>query len=199
MKRITVLLALFLLSSGMVLANEKILIKEGLTKRYRYNKPIKFVERGVVFYVYPNGDLDFNDRNHYRRGRVSVGYNAPGGRFYYRSNPYRSRIIYDYHGRVKRIKNIYIGYDRLGRVKRIGDIYINYNRRGWVSHVGGLYVYYNRFGEIRGYEGYVNGDNEYRYKKHPRKFRYNDHEYTDKKRRTYRAHDDDDDDDYDDD
>ena len=170
MKKITLLLASFFLIGSFTYANENILAKgdyyQGLTKRYRYTKPIKFVERGVEFFVFPNGEFNFNtNRRSYRgsRERINTSYYGPGHLNYsFPSKRYRgSRIYYDRLGRVKSIGNTYIRYDRLGRIVKAGNVYIDYNRRGLVSNIGGLYIRYNRWGKIAYLDGYVN-DYDYR-------------------------------------
>ncbi|MEM6722293.1 MAG: hypothetical protein AAF611_23400 [Bacteroidota bacterium] len=128
----------------------------GLTNRYRYAQPIQFVERGVEFFVFLNGEFDFNTHPvNYRRGRrstVNTTYGAPRVRT--RVNRYNTRNIgvrveHDFNGRVRRIGNLFINYDRFGRVKRIGSIYMRYhNRHGLLRQIGGLRLQYNRRGRL---------------------------------------------------
>ncbi|MGH1387555.1 hypothetical protein [Kordia sp.] len=130
--------------------------ENGLTNRYRYAQPIKFVERGVEFFVFLNGEFDFNTHPvNYRRGRRSTAnrtYGAPRVRT--RGNRHNTRNIgvrveHDYNGRVRRIGNLFINYDRFGRVKRIGSIYMRYhNRHGKLKQVGGLRLKYNYRGRL---------------------------------------------------
>lgn len=162
------------LTIGLAHANDKSHLKTekvaGLTKRYFKNKPIKFVERGVEFYIFPNGEFDFNTRNiehSDRRRAINVSFNTPGGNIHYSTsrNPYRrrARISYDYLGRIRSIGNTFIAYDRLGRIKKAGRVYIDYNRRGLVSHVGGLTIRYNRWGKVITIDGHVKRYNRYDY------------------------------------
>ncbi len=158
--------------SGFAFANENPLNKgekiEGLTKRYRYTKSIKFVERGVEFYVFPNGKFDYNRRRISHRGRngVNINYNSGNSSLYYRSirkSPYRSISVgYDYLGRICTVGGVPVNYDRYGNVQHIGSVYVGYNRRNRVSSVGNLYIYYNRWGHISNLEGYVNDYNHKR-------------------------------------
>ncbi|WP_298511518.1 hypothetical protein [uncultured Kordia sp.] len=130
--------------------------ENGLTNRYRYAQPIQFVERGVEFFVFLNGEFDFNTHPvDYRRGRrstVNTTHGAPRVRT--RANRYNTRNIgvrveHDFNGRVRRIGNLFINYDRFGRVKRIGSIYMRYhNRHGKVKQIGGLRLKYNRRGRL---------------------------------------------------
>ncbi|WP_420573917.1 hypothetical protein [Kordia sp.] len=130
--------------------------KNGLTNRYRYAQPIQFVERGVEFFVFLNGEFDFNTHpvsyRRTRRSSVNATYGAPRVRT--RGNRYNTRNIgvrveHDFNGRVRRIGNLFINYDRHGRVKRIGSIYMRYhNRHGKVKQIGGLRLKYNRWGRL---------------------------------------------------
>lgn len=130
--------------------------ENGLTNRYRYAQPIKFVERGVEFFIFQNGEFDFNTHpttyNRTRRGSVNSTYGAPRVRT--RGNRYNTRNIgvrveHDRNGRVRRIGNLFINYDSYGRVKRIGSIYMRYHyRHGKIKQVGGLHLKYNRRGRL---------------------------------------------------
>ena len=71
MKKITLVLATMLLSISSATAtqitadkNSKIL---RITNRYNQARPIQFVERGIEFLVFPNGEFDFNTEG--MRGR----------------------------------------------------------------------------------------------------------------------------------
>ncbi|QHI35601.1 hypothetical protein IMCC3317_09470 [Kordia antarctica] len=130
--------------------------ENGLTNRYRYAQPIKFAERGVEFFIFQNGEFDFNTHpvvyNRTRRGSVNTTYGAP--RVQTRTTRYNTRnsgvrVEHDYNGRVRSIGNLFISYDQLGRVKRIGSIYMRYdNRNGKIKQVGGLHLKYNRWGRL---------------------------------------------------
>lgn len=155
MKKIVLLTAVFLLSMISVSANERRSTINTVAKkessRYGYMQPIRFSERGVAFFVFPNGEFDFNTHPRYRnsRRRVSINttYGAPGGpRSHYYSD-YSVRIEHDHLGRVRRIGNVFLNYDAYGRIKRVGSIYMRY-RHGRLYGVGGLRIYYNRFGDI---------------------------------------------------
>ena len=97
---------------------------------HRMADPVKVRERGINFYVFPNGTFDFNALgNHYQ----NAGYAAV-------------RIERDRFGKIRRVGNVYINYNRHGQVSRIGNVFIKYNRRGLVSRVGHKYLHYNRRG-----------------------------------------------------
>ena len=95
---------------------------------YAYTNAVNFIERGIEFYVFPNGEFDFypiylNGRNH---------------RFL--------DIRRNFNGQIRRIENVRIRYDFFGNVTRIGDIFLRY-RRGRLVEVGNLNIRYNRWGE----------------------------------------------------
>ena len=125
--------------------------EHGLMKRYRNAQPIKFVERGVKFFIYPNGEFEYlvNDPVYTRRGTVSVGISTQRGDVFYN---HRGRagasVLYDRFGRIARIGTVPVFYDSWGRVVRTGSVYMDYNRRGWLSQVGGLSVKYNPNGKL---------------------------------------------------
>ena len=118
-----------------------------------YGNPIIFVENGITFSVYPDGEFDF-----YIDDRVNVGADVNFGNTSitfnsgYNYDPY---VQYDDYGAVIQVENIPVYYDYYGRVSQIGDVNIWY-RNGRVHRVGGLYVYYNPRGVFTHYTGYVN-------------------------------------------
>ncbi len=145
--------------------------KNKILTNYRYAQPIVFVERGVEFLIFPDGNFDFNtdayreyyQNNFYRRNRRSVNttYGAPYSRYHRNSGVF---IAHDRDGKVRRIGNVYLNYDRFGRIKRAGTVYMNYTygrRHVTLSQVGGLRVHYNRWGEIVNAQGRVNRNSPY--------------------------------------
>ena len=63
-----------------------------ITKRYRYTQPIMFVERGVEFLIFPNGEFDFNTEI------VDGPFN---GNYFYKQNNSRRRSINAANRRIK--------------------------------------------------------------------------------------------------
>ncbi len=90
----------------------------------RYNDAVTFVERGIKFHIFLNGDFDFNA---------------------HRNNNYGVKIERNRRGKVRRIGNVFINYDYKGNVKRIGNVFMNY-RFGQLIRVGNLYIKYDRWG-----------------------------------------------------
>jgi hypothetical protein len=99
-------------------------------KRYRMAQPIKINVRHITFYVFPNGDFDFNTH----------------GRKYKYGHRRGIHIKRDRFGKIIRVGNVFINYNRYGQISRIGKVFIKYNRRGLVKRVGHKYIHYTRRG-----------------------------------------------------
>lgn len=168
MKKITFLVAgiLFLGINVAKASDKKVLTDDEGKSRYhvdyRNAEPIVFLERGVEFYIFPNGEFDFNTASNYygtnprpRSGGINTTYGAPGVRSNYGPRDRGIIIEHDYMGRVRRVGNTFINYDAYGRVKRIGNVYMKYNSFA-LTQVGGLRIIYDRRGRIIDIVGYVN-------------------------------------------
>jgi hypothetical protein len=168
MKKITFLVAgILFFGMNMAKASDKKVLTDDKGRGryhvdYRDAEPIVFLERGVEFYVFPNGEFDFNTvSNHYsanprpRSGGINTTYGAPRSYSNYGPRERGIRIEHDYMGRVRRVGNAFINYDAFGRVKRIGSVYMRYNSFA-LTQVGGLRIIYNRRGCIIDIIGYVN-------------------------------------------
>jgi hypothetical protein len=162
MKKITLLVASIFLVGSLASASENPVFSDNhktiTAPRYSFDEPISFVERGIEFYVFPNGEFDFNTRpqdsqgdNYYKTAGRRVDEKADR-----RPENYGVRIEHDAFGRVRRVGNTFINYDYNDRVSRIGTIYMRYNRFV-LSQVGGLRIIYNRRGDIVDMVGVVNG------------------------------------------
>lgn len=165
MKKITLLVASIFLVGSMANASENPVFSDNTTiARFSFEEPISFTERGIEFFVFPNGEFDFNTRPddshgdyHYKSAgkRVTIEVNR-------RPENYGVRIEHDAFGRVRRVGNTFINYDFNDRVSRIGTVYMKYNRFA-LSQVGGLRIIYDRrgqivdiFGTVKRYYGYPN-------------------------------------------
>ena len=158
MKKITLLVAsIFLVGS---VANASEIINFSDERRFPVNsidaEPIVFIERGVEFYVFADGQFDFNTRPsegdlYYKNGRRNVNKNfgAPSIR-----GNYGVKIEHDNFGRIRRVGNVFVNYDQNDRIKRIGSVYMSYNRFA-LSQVGGLEIIYNHRGQIIDFVGSV--------------------------------------------
>lgn len=169
MKRVTLLLVALLIGLAPATAQKfnKKGKKLGITKRYRYTQPIMFVERGVEFLVFPNGEFDFEvlsnrafddpnlyKQNNSRRGSINRTIKHKGKQFAFTKD--HSRFIqHDRYGRVKHIGNTVVKYDHFGRITRAGKVHLRY-RHGMLKQVGGLVLRYNRWGTLVDTFGQVN-------------------------------------------
>lgn len=160
MKKITLLVATVLLVGNVANATE--VIKTSAEERrtgYSFDEPISFVERGVEFFVFPNGDFDFNTRpqdsqgDYYYRTAGKKGTATAGAR---RPVNYGTLIEHDSFGRVRRVGNTFINYDNRDRVSRIGTVYMRYNRTS-LTQIGGMQIVYNRRGDIVNMYGSIKG------------------------------------------
>ncbi len=138
---------------------------DGTEYRY-YNENgdnFTFVERGITFAVFQNGEFDFyiNSRNNFNIGvrsrNVNISFNS--------GYNYDAYVQYDDYGAVIQVENVPIYYDYYGRVTQIGNININY-RSGRLIQLGGLHLFYNNYGYYTHYSGYVNRYNRH-YAYHP--------------------------------
>ena len=150
MRTITLLVASILLTTGLTNAQERRISNTSVTTtRFSFDEPISFTERGIEFFVFANGDFDFNTRpndsqgdHHYRlAGKRTSEVN--------RTSPVNFGVLieHDSFGRVRRVGNTFINYDSRDRVSRIGTVYMKYNRFA-LTQVGGMRIVYNRRGEI---------------------------------------------------
>lgn len=159
MKKITLLLAILFIGTIANASETKYFSGES---RFPINindaEPIQFTERGIEFFIFPDGQFDFNTvpsqgENYFRttgRRDFNTTYGAP--------NAYNSgiKIEHDSFGRIRRIGNVFINYDFNNRIKRIGSVYMAYNRFA-LAQVGGLKIIYNRRGQIVDFIGSVKG------------------------------------------
>lgn len=171
MKKITLLVAsIFVFGGSIANATEKIdfSVQRKSLVDFRNDEPIVFTERGIQFFVFPDGQLDFNTRpttngDMYYRSKGKNGVNktfgAPGNN---RKGNYGVPVEHDNLGRIRQVGNVFINYDSNDRVKRIGSVYMMYNRYA-LERVGGLEIIYNRRGQIVDIVGAVKGGRGYAY------------------------------------
>ncbi len=151
MKKLLFILGAFVLSTSVQATTSE--NKVAIRNAYNYNNSFIFVENGITFSVYPDGEFDFYIDNRFNAGaqinlrRASLTFNS--------GYDYSSYVQYDDYGAVLQVENVPIYYDYYGRVTQIGDVDIRYNN-GRVRRVGGLYVYYNHRGLFSHHTGYIN-------------------------------------------
>ncbi|NBL65040.1 hypothetical protein GV828_07485 [Flavobacterium sp. NST-5] len=154
MKKIT-LLALTFLFGNVAIANA---FSGNFPMTVESAEPIYFNERGIEFYIFPNGEFDFNTvassgGTYYKNAsrKINSTYGAPET-----INFEGIKIEHDREGRVRRVGNVFVNYDTQNRVKRVGTVYMTYNRFA-LSRVGNLEIVYDRFGRIIDFRGNVKG------------------------------------------
>jgi hypothetical protein len=170
MRKITLLVASLLLMSNATIASEKNVFganEEGyrFITDYRDADPIVFKERGIEFFIFLDGQFDFNTQpttsgTRYRTENMNRTFGAPGVRTVTVSNSYYGpaigvRVEHDNQGRVRRVGNVFINYDAYGRVKRVGSVYMKYNSFA-LKQVGNMKIFYNRRGQVIDVTGFVN-------------------------------------------
>lgn len=165
MKRIILLVAGIFLFGGVVAhAGER--NNRKFPVDFRNADPIVFVERGIEFYIFADGQFDFNTHpsngdSYYRSNKKNIE------RRTYVTRNYGVKVEHDSKGRVRRVGNVVVNYDSNGRIKRAGSVYMNYNRYA-LTQVGGLQIIYNHRGQIVDFVGAVNGGRAYQYSQNDR-------------------------------
>lgn len=114
---------------------------------YNLDEPISFNERGIQFYVFQDGEMDFDiHRNDYGN---TTDYYYKGAQRKLKSrgnqNIRGTKVVRDYRGRVIRVGRVFINYNYKGDVSRIGSVFISY-RRNHMTRVGGLRIIHDRYG-----------------------------------------------------
>lgn len=179
MKKITLLVASIFLFGGIV-AHAADRNDRRSPVDFRNADPIVFVERGVEFYIFPDGQFDFNTHPstgdmYYKQGRRTSAVNKTYGKnANVQSRNYGVKVEHDNRGRVRRVGNVMINYDANDRVKRVGSVYMTYNRYA-LDRVGDLQIIYNRRGQIVDIVGAVKGGRTYQYVQNSKD--YDNHNY----------------------
>ena len=114
-----------------------------------YNaEPVQFMERGIKFYVFLDGEFDFSAKTGNRDGTF---YKNKKRKRNHKNKHFKGlRIERDYRGNIRKVGNVSINYNRYGKVSRIGSIFVDYRFRN-VSRVGDLSIRYDRRGDIQYY------------------------------------------------
>jgi len=128
MKKLGLFLAMALMFTGMY-ANA-----EWRPFRHHMNEPVTVTVRGIDFYIFPNGEFDFNA--HVPRHRA------------YHHREHGVRVKRNRFGEIVRVGKVSINYNRHGQVVRIGNVFIKYNRRGLVARVGSRKLEYGVHGYV---------------------------------------------------
>lgn len=128
--------------------------------RNGYGDAFIFVEGGVEFAVYPDGQFDFFYNP--RRTGYEVNVISPNINFSYNSGyNYDPYVQFDDYGAVIQIEDVPIYYDYYGRIIQAGHVRMSYNHFGMLARVGHLHLHYDRYNRYTHYSGYINRHNPY--------------------------------------
>lgn len=112
-------------------------------------KEISFVEDGIRFHVYLNGDFSIDEQrvgNNFDNRNLKIERDA----FNHIKKVGNIRIKYNSYGKVEQIGSILLKYDG-GKLVRIGNLKIVYDRRGNYTFYGRV-----RYNDSH-YDNYING------------------------------------------
>lgn len=125
-----------------------------------YGNSFIFVEQGVEFSIFPDGQFDFYMSNYGPNVNVSVNHGNTSISFN-SGYDYDAYVQYDEFGAIVQVEHVPVFYDYYGRVNQVGNVFINYNNFGYVTQVGGLYVHYNRYNRFTHHSGFINIHNRF--------------------------------------
>jgi hypothetical protein len=123
MKKAILFLAMLLLVSTVEAKNNSLESNKGIDKS-TYHRPITFQENGVKFYVFANGDVEFQKNRRYTSNHTY--YRGRNGSRYYNSSPRRILVRYDRRGNLMRVGNVHLPYNYFGQVTQIGTVPVFY-------------------------------------------------------------------------
>ena len=101
---------------------------------YSYQNAVQFIEDGIEFLVFTNGDFDYN---------ANYNRNAPFNNSLFKGSD--AFIIRDYKGNIRRIGTVFMKYNFEGNVLKTGNISIKYYRNK-LTNVGHLNIVYTHWG-----------------------------------------------------
>ncbi len=125
MKKLVLLFAMSIMYHGMYASNAFRHMWKNM------DEPVKITVRGIDFFIFPNGEFDFNAHQRHNN-------------YYYAPGEYGVRVEKDRYGKIRRIGNVFVNYNRYGQVSRIGNVFIKYNFRGNVEEIGRMRLRYVR-------------------------------------------------------
>jgi len=113
-----------------------------------------FIENGVAFSVYPDGQFDFIYLgNQYTATTlpyspyVNISFNS--------GYNYDHYVQFDAYGAILQIETVPIYYDYYGRIIQAGNVHLQYNYNQLVA-IGGLYIHYDFYGNFAYTTGFIN-------------------------------------------
>lgn len=128
-------------------------IDSTIERTYKANEPYIFVERGVEFAVFPNGEFDFAyvgfnyEENPYKTPSRPFSYN--GG---YNYDMY---LQFDIFGAIIQIETVPVYYDNYGRIIQAGSVDIIYSEDA-IAQIGNMHVRYQKGIANHISKGYIN-------------------------------------------
>lgn len=151
MKNITLIIALLFVGVTATAKTTKATIAP-----YNYGESFIFVEGGVEFAVYPNGEFDFYYNPRFSNTSLRQ-IPHPGNNISYNAGyNYDAFVQYDDYGAVIQIEQVPVYYDFYGRIIQAGDVIIRYDHKGRIARIGGMNIRYNRFNQPVRYVGFIN-------------------------------------------
>ena len=151
--------AMLLVGTVAQATNQKLSDKpDKIVKAYTYSQPIIFVEGGVTYHVYPNGEIDYKTPLKRTRKYSSIrsrDYKTAPGHSTSRVVYNRFAVKYDAYGKLKQVGQTNISYNRFNQVRKVGSVLIQYNNRGKLAQIGGQYIYYGKKGTIKQIKGKI--------------------------------------------
>ena len=150
MRNLLLLFFVLLLSTSSIYASETTDSNHMRLSNYSYDNSFVFVENGITFSVFPDGEFDFYAENIVSGHRNGNSFNA--------GFDYSAYTQYDDYGAVIQVENIPIYYDYYGRVNQIGAVSLNY-RNNQLHQIGGMFISYNNRGIYQHHRGFINNYN----------------------------------------
>ena len=124
MKKLVLLFAMSILSNGMFASGAFRPMWKTI------DEPVKITVRGIDFFIFPNGEFDFNAHQRHNGN-------------YYNPGEYGVRVEKDRYGKIRRIGNVFLNYNRYRQISRIGNVFVKYNYQGMVERVGRIHLRYS--------------------------------------------------------
>jgi hypothetical protein len=138
-------------------------ITVNLAKAANYNqydgKAYIFIEGGVEFSIFPDGQFDFQYVG--PQNGAEVVFSTPGVNISFNGGQdYEAYVQYDDYGAIVKVEEVPVFYDEYGRIVQAGTVDISYRNRRLVR-VGGLNIFYNNYGYYDYCVGYINPFNKF--------------------------------------
>jgi hypothetical protein len=118
-----------------------------------------FIEDGVEFSVFPDGQFDFVYVGAENNAQITLS--SPSVFLSFNSgHDYEAYVQYDEYGAIVQIEDVPVFYDEYGRIIQAGKVDISYRNRR-LARVGGLRIFYNNYGYYEYCTGFINPFNRF--------------------------------------